>query len=84
MMWIMKIPDEWIKFYQCWSYYAKANSTLVASFSNYGKKCNLFAPGDKIYTTTAGNSYAYDSGTSFSTYGFWNSSFDLVVLSKHS
>jgi cell wall-associated protease len=44
---------------------AKADSTLVASFSNYGKKnVDLFAPGDKIYTTTAGNSYAYDSGTS--------------------
>ncbi|MFV8269086.1 S8 family peptidase [Flavobacterium sp. GT2N3] len=44
---------------------AKIDSTLVASFSNYGKKnVDLFAPGDKIYTTTAGNSYAYDSGTS--------------------
>ncbi len=44
---------------------AKADSTLVASFSNYGKKnVDLFAPGDKIYTTTAGNGYAYDSGTS--------------------
>jgi subtilisin family serine protease len=37
----------------------------VASYSNYGKKnVDLFAPGDKIYTTTAGNSYTYDSGTS--------------------
>ena len=44
---------------------ANADSTLIASFSNYGKKnVDLFAPGDKIYTTTAGNSYAYDSGTS--------------------
>ncbi|RTY70333.1 peptidase S8 [Flavobacterium sp. GSP27] len=44
---------------------AKADSTFVASYSNYGKKnVDLFAPGDKIYTTTAGNSYGYDSGTS--------------------
>jgi cell wall-associated protease len=44
---------------------AKADSTLVASFSNYGKKnVDLFAPGDQIYTTTAGNSYGFDSGTS--------------------
>lgn len=44
---------------------SKADSTLVASFSNYGKKnVDLFAPGEKIYTTTAGNSYGYDSGTS--------------------
>ncbi|MFV8354471.1 S8 family peptidase [Flavobacterium sp. XS1P32] len=47
---------------------SKLDSTLVASFSNYGKKnVDLFAPGDKIYTTTAGNSYAYDSGTSLAT-----------------
>jgi hypothetical protein len=46
------------------------------------KKCRFICSGDKIYTTTAGNSYAYDSGTSLHTYGFWNSSFDLVVLSK--
>ncbi|RDI53567.1 S8 family peptidase [Flavobacterium glaciei] len=44
---------------------AKIDSTLVASFSNYGKNnVDLFAPGDRIYTTMAGNSYGYDSGTS--------------------
>lgn len=44
---------------------AHNDNTLVASFSNYGKKnVDLFAPGDKIYTTTAGNRYGYDSGTS--------------------
>ena len=44
---------------------AKIDSTLVASFSNYGKNnVDLFAPGDQIYTTKAGNSYGYDSGTS--------------------
>ncbi|MBG6063681.1 subtilisin family serine protease [Flavobacterium sp. CG_9.1] len=41
------------------------DSTLVASFSNYGKKnVDLFAPGDQIYTSTGGNRYGYDSGTS--------------------
>lgn len=44
---------------------AISDSTLVASFSNYGKKnVDLFAPGDQIYTSTGGNSYGYDSGTS--------------------
>lgn len=44
---------------------AISDSSLVASFSNYGKKnVDLFAPGDKIYTSVGGNSYGYDSGTS--------------------
>lgn len=44
---------------------AKMDSRLIASFSNYGKKnVDLFAPGEDIYTTTAGNSYGFDSGTS--------------------
>ena len=46
---------------------SKLDSTLVASFSNYGKNnVDLFAPGDQIYTSLGGNSYGYDSGTSFS------------------
>jgi cell wall-associated protease len=46
---------------------AKADSTLVASFSNYGKKnVDLFAPGAKIYTTASNNTYGFESGTSFS------------------
>ncbi|MGL5112110.1 MAG: S8 family serine peptidase [Flavobacterium sp.] len=61
-------PDEVVgNFINVGATTAKADSTLVASFSNYGKKnVDLFAPGDKIYTTIAGNSYGYDSGTSLS------------------
>jgi subtilisin family serine protease len=43
----------------------KLDSTFVSSFSNYGKQnVDLFAPGEKIYTTTKDNSYTTDSGTS--------------------
>jgi subtilisin family serine protease len=41
------------------------DSTLVASFSNYGKtKVDVFAPGEAIYSTTPGNHYANHDGTS--------------------
>ncbi|RYJ39669.1 Serine protease / subtilase peptidase [Flavobacterium anhuiense] len=40
---------------------------LVSDYSNYGKEnVDLFAPGEDIYTTGAGNIYKTDSGTSFS------------------
>lgn len=40
---------------------------FISDFSNYGKKnVDLFAPGDEIYTTGAGNIYKTESGTSFS------------------
>ncbi|HEX6224069.1 MAG TPA: S8 family peptidase [Chryseolinea sp.] len=43
------------------------DSTLVASFSNYGKKTvDVFAPGVEIYSTTPGNEYENLQGTSFS------------------
>lgn len=43
----------------------KLDSMLVSDFSNYGKQnVDLFAPGDEIYSTGAGNSYKFDSGTS--------------------
>jgi cell wall-associated protease len=43
----------------------KVDSTFVSKFSNYGKKnVDIFAPGDKIYTTSSENKYKYDSGTS--------------------
>ncbi|CAM3448670.1 S8 family peptidase [Flavobacterium chungbukense] len=43
----------------------KLDSTLVSSFSNYGKRnVDLFAPGDEIYSTASGNTYKFDSGTS--------------------
>jgi len=41
------------------------DSTLVASFSNYGKtKVDVFAPGVAIYSTTPGSHYANHDGTS--------------------
>ncbi|WP_281322200.1 S8 family serine peptidase [Flavobacterium aestivum] len=43
----------------------KLNSMFVSRFTNYGKQnVDLFAPGDEIYTTGAGNVYKTDSGTS--------------------
>jgi cell wall-associated protease len=42
-----------------------ADSTLVADFSNYGKKTvDIFAPGVKIYSTTPENTYREQDGTS--------------------
>src|SRR5688572_6427598 len=41
------------------------DSSLVASFSNFGKKSvDLFAPGVEIYSTTPDNSYENLQGTS--------------------
>jgi subtilisin family serine protease len=41
------------------------DSTLVASFSNYGKsKVDVFAPGVAIHSTTPGSKYADHDGTS--------------------
>lgn len=43
----------------------RSDSTLVASFSNYGKtNVDLFAPGVDIYSTYPNNEYEYNSGTS--------------------
>jgi subtilisin family serine protease len=43
------------------------DSTLVASFSNFGKKSvDVFAPGVEIYSTTPNNQYETLQGTSFS------------------
>ncbi len=42
-----------------------SDDKFVASFSNYGKKSvDVFAPGVEIYSTTPGNSYKNESGTS--------------------
>ena len=42
-----------------------SNEEFVGSFSNYGKKSvSLFAPGVKIYSTTPGNTYKNEDGTS--------------------
>ncbi len=44
---------------------ANLDHTFVSAFSNYGKQnVDLFAPGQKIYTTAKGNEYGEDSGTS--------------------
>jgi len=41
------------------------NKNLVAEFSNYGKKTvDFFSPGVQIYSTTPGNTYKNESGTS--------------------
>jgi cell wall-associated protease len=41
------------------------DSTLVASFSNYGKRSvDVFAPGVNIYSTIPGSGYKKESGTS--------------------
>jgi subtilisin family serine protease len=47
---------------------ATDNTDQVASFSNYGKEAQVYAPGTAIYSTSfPGNSfYEYDQGTSFS------------------
>jgi subtilisin family serine protease len=43
----------------------KNDSTLAASFSNYGKtSVDVFAPGVQIYSSTPGSHYEYFSGTS--------------------
>jgi subtilisin family serine protease len=43
----------------------KTDSTLVASFSNYGKNTvDIFAPGVDIYSTYPENKYEINSGTS--------------------
>ncbi|MFH7012404.1 S8 family peptidase [Flavobacterium sp. FlaQc-52] len=45
----------------------KTGEKFVSDYSNYGKQnVDLFAPGENIYTTGAGNIYKTDSGTSFS------------------
>ncbi|MBC5837291.1 S8 family serine peptidase [Flavobacterium muglaense] len=44
---------------------SRVDSTFVSNFSNYGKQnVDLFAPGEEIYTTSTGNTYTTDSGTS--------------------
>jgi cell wall-associated protease len=44
------------------------DSTLVASFSNYGKKSvDVFAPGVQIYSSIPGSKYTFESGTSMAT-----------------
>jgi len=43
---------------------SRADSSLVAYFSNYGKTVDIFAPGVDIYSAAPGNKYVTKSGTS--------------------
>jgi cell wall-associated protease len=44
---------------------ASFDEDMVATFSNYGRETlDIFAPGDKIYSTIPGNSYKFEGGTS--------------------
>ncbi|WP_130734341.1 S8 family serine peptidase [Flavobacterium sp. J27] len=43
----------------------RTDSTMVSSFSDYGKNnVDIFAPGEDIYVAIPDNQYKYDSGTS--------------------
>ena len=58
-------PEVCNNFINVGSISSKVDSTFVSRFSNYGKQnVDLFAPGDEIYTTAAGNKYESESGTS--------------------
>ncbi|AYA37071.1 peptidase S8 [Hymenobacter oligotrophus] len=43
---------------------SKNNEQLVAEFSNFGKRVDVFAPGVNIYSTLPGSKYGNESGTS--------------------
>lgn len=42
----------------------ESDSLVAASFSNYGKSVDLFAPGVAVYSTTPDNTYKANDGTS--------------------
>ncbi len=46
------------------SWKESSDSTLAASFSNYGKTVDIFAPGVDVYSTYPNNEYEKASGTS--------------------
>jgi thermitase len=46
---------------------ATTESDFRASFSNYGSRLDLVAPGSSIYSTLIGGGYGYKSGTSMAT-----------------
>lgn len=55
------------KFQNCFGIGATTNTDSIASFSNYGPEVDVAAPGENVYSTLPGNSYAYYSGTSMAT-----------------
>jgi len=58
-------PEVCNNFINVGSISSRVDSTFVSTFSNYGEQnVDLFAPGEEIYTTAAGNKYESDSGTS--------------------
>jgi subtilisin family serine protease len=46
---------------------SSASNDTLSSFSNYGSKVDVVAPGSMIYSTTLGGGYGYMSGTSMAT-----------------
>ncbi|WP_445455707.1 S8 family peptidase [Flavobacterium sp. HNIBRBA15423] len=60
-----KLPEVVDNFISVGSISKRTDSTMVSSFSNYGKKnVDIFAPGEEIYVAIPDNQYKYDSGTS--------------------
>lgn len=44
-----------------------SNTSTKSSFSNYGTKVHVYAPGESVLSTHADNRYGFQQGTSFST-----------------
>ncbi|WP_130734280.1 S8 family peptidase [Flavobacterium sp. J27] len=60
-----KTPEVVTNFINVGSISKRTDSTMVSSFSNYGKNnVDIFAPGEDIYVAIPDNQYKYDSGTS--------------------
>lgn len=60
-----KNPEVVNNFINVGSISKRTDSTMVSSFSDYGKNnVDIFAPGEDIYVAIPDNQYKYDSGTS--------------------
>ena len=60
------IQQSWPDFPSFLAVGATTSTDTKASFSNTGAYIDLVAPGSSVYSTTSSSSYAYMSGTSFS------------------